>query len=195
MPWLAFNEVVKLRGDYADGYTNIALTNMLWEKYGSARGSLDRALMLSPNDARALYYRALLERRTGSTSAEVADLREVVRQYPQSRDGRRDLGIAYYRQHKYPEAVEQFEALQAIDSDDLAAHYNLSILYNRMGMPEKAAEQAEMYAIKKQDPAAAANSLDFLRVHTEVSSERESVPWHVHTNLTEDPAIASPPRP
>ena len=27
-----FNEVVKLRPDYADGYTNIALTNIAWEK-------------------------------------------------------------------------------------------------------------------------------------------------------------------
>ena len=37
----AFAHVVKLRPDYADGYTNIALTNILWEKYGSARASLD----------------------------------------------------------------------------------------------------------------------------------------------------------
>ena len=178
----AFSEVVRLRPDYPDGYTNVALTNMLWEKYGSAGSNLARALALAPKDARALYYMALINRRNGNAAAEVAMLQEVVRQYPQSRDGRRDLGITYYRQHKYPQAIEQFEALQAIDSDDLSAHYNLSILYNRMGMPEKAAQQAEMYAIKKQDPAAATNSLDFLRMHTEVSTEMESVPWHVHTD-------------
>ena len=178
----AFSEVVRLRPDYPDGYTNVALTNMLWEKYGSAGSNLARALALAPKDARALYYMALINRRNGNAAAEVAMLQEVVRQYPQSRDGRRDLGITYYRQQKYPQSVEQFEALQAIDSDDLTAHYNLSILYNRMGMPEKAAQQAEMYAIKKQDPAAATNSLDFLRMHTEVSTEMESVPWHVHTD-------------
>ena len=38
--------------------------------------------------------------------------------------------------------VQQFEALQAIDPDDLAAHYNLAVIYRRMGMKEKAAEQA-----------------------------------------------------
>jgi tetratricopeptide (TPR) repeat protein len=187
----AFGEVVRLRGDYAAGYTNIALTNILWENYDAARRSLGRALALSPRDARALYYRALLERRAGSSAAETADLREVVRQYPQSRDGRRELGIAYYRQHKYPEAVEQFEALLAIDSDDVTAHYNLSILYSRMGMAEKGAEQAKLYAIKKQDPAAAANSLDFLREHTELSAESESVPWHVHTDAPEEAGIGS----
>jgi tetratricopeptide (TPR) repeat protein len=180
----AFNEVVKLRPDYADGYTNIALTEMAWEKYASSRASLARALALSPNNARALYYMALLERRAGNSEAEVADLKNVVAQYPESRDARRDLGISYYQQHRYAEAVEQFEALQGIDSDDLTAHYNLSILYHRLGKDDQAAEQARMYATKKADPAAASNSLDFLRKHTEVSTEMESVPWHVHKDVT-----------
>lgn len=181
----AFSEVVKLRPDYADGYTNIALANMVWEKYGSARASLARALALSPNDARALYYKALLERRAGNPAAEIADLKRVVNLYPQSRDARRELGAVYYRQHKYPEAVEQFEALLEIDSDDLSAHYNLSILYHRLGMEEKAGTQSALYEMKKADPAAAVNSLEFLRDHPELSAEMESVPWHLHTDLAE----------
>jgi Tfp pilus assembly protein PilF len=186
----AFNEVVKLRPTYADGYTNIALTEMVWEKYDSARASLGRALALNRDDARALYYVALLEKRAGNTNALVADLRKVIAQYPQSRDARRELGVAYYQKHQYPEAVEQFEALLAIDSDDLTAHYNLSLLYSRLGMEEKARQQAELYAVKKADPGAAANSLDFLREHTEVSTELESVPWHVHTDMPEGIGIA-----
>ena len=51
----AFGEVVKLRPDYADGYTNIGLTDIAWEKYGSARAGLEKALTLSPGQrARAL---------------------------------------------------------------------------------------------------------------------------------------------
>ncbi len=48
--------------------------------------------------------------------------------------------------------MEQFEALQKIDPDDLAAHYNLSILYRRMGKPEEAAEQQAMFAIRRSIP-------------------------------------------
>jgi tetratricopeptide (TPR) repeat protein len=184
----AFNEVVKLRPDYADAYTNIALTNIAWEKYGSARGSLEWALAFSPGDARALYYLALLERRAGNSDAEIADLEAVVKQYPQSRDARRDLGTSYYREQKYPQAIEQFEALLAVDSDDIAAHYNLAILYYRVGMKEKAAVQQALFATKKIDPEAPTNSLDFLRGHPEVSEE--SVPWHVHTDLAEGSATA-----
>jgi Tfp pilus assembly protein PilF len=185
----AFGEVVKLRPDYADGYTNIALADIQWEKYASARGAIEKALSLSPTSARALYYAALLERRAGHSDAEIADLKEVVRQYPQSRDALLQLGISYYQQHQDDEAMHVFQALQAVDPDDLAAHYNLSVLYRRMGMTEKAAEQQAMFANKRFDPGAPTYSLDFLRHHPEISNE--SVPWHMHTDVPHNAAESS----
>ncbi len=177
----AFDQVVKLRPDYADGHINVGLTYIEWEKYSEARTSLEKALTLSSNNARALYYLALVERRSAHPDAEIADLQKVVEQYPQSRDARRELGISYYQQHQYDEAIQEFQALQAIDPDDLAAHYNLSILYRRTGQKEKASEQAALFATKEVDPGAPTYSLDFLRKHPEISTE--SVPWHMH----EDP--------
>ena len=134
-----------------------------------------------PNDARALYYLALVERRSRHSEAEIADLQKVVAQYPQSRDARRELGISYYQQHRSEEAMQQFKALQAIDPDDLAAHYNLAILYRREGMKKQAAEEAAQYTTKRIDPGAPTYSLDYLRKHPEISTE--SVPWHVHTDM------------
>lgn len=177
----AFEQVVKLRPDYDDGYVNVGLTYIEWEKYSLARPALDKALQLHPDYARALYYLALVERREGHPEAEVGDLQRVVEQYPQSRDARRELGIAYYQQHRADDAMAQFKALQAIDPDDVAAHYNLAILYRRKGMKAEAAEQAALYATKRIDPAAPTYSLDFLRRHPEISTE--SVPWHMHTDL------------
>jgi tetratricopeptide (TPR) repeat protein len=185
----AFNEVVKLRPDYADGYTNIALTNIEWEKYASARPELERALALKPDNARALFYMALVERRAGHTAAETADLEKVVAQYPQSRDARRELGVTYYQQHKQQQALEQFVALQGIDSDDLTAHYNLSLLYRRMGEKDKAKAEFAQFLTKKVDPGAPTYSLDFLRKHPEISIE--SVPWHMHTDMEPDQAAAA----
>jgi lipoprotein NlpI len=177
----AFEQVVRLRPDYDDGYVNVALTYIEWEKYSLARPALEKALQLHSDYARALYYLALVERREGHPEAEVGDLQRVVEQYPQSRDARRELGIAYYQQHRSDDAVAQFEALQAIDPDDLAAHYNLAILYRRKGLKAQAAEQAALYATKRIDPAAPTYSLDFLRKHPEISTE--SVPWHLHSDL------------
>jgi Tfp pilus assembly protein PilF len=175
----AFQHVTALRPDYADGWINVGLTYIEWEKYATARASLEKALTLSPNNARALYYLALIERRDGNCGAEIADLQNVVRQYPQARDARRELGISYYQQHRYPDAREQFEALQAIDPDDLTAHYNLAVIYRRLGMKTEAAQQAALFATKQVDPGAPTYSLDYLRKHPEISIE--SVPWHVHT--------------
>ncbi len=178
---LAFQQVVRLRPDYPDGYINMGLNYIAWEKYGQARAPLEKALDLHPHDARALYYLALVERRQRHSEAEIADLKEVVSQYPLSRDARRELGISYYQQHRVNDAILQFKALQAIDPDDLAAHYNLAILYRRTGLKQQATQEAAQFAIKKIDPSAPTYSLDYLRSHPEISNE--SVPWHVHSDL------------
>jgi tetratricopeptide (TPR) repeat protein len=127
---------------------------------------------------------ARVEREAGHTQEEVADLQKVVEQYPQSRDARRELGVTYYHLQKTEEAMAQFEALQAIDPDDTTAHYNLALLYSRLGMTDKAAQQAKLFATKKVDPNAPTYSLDFLRKHPEISTE--SVPWHLHTDVPPD---------
>ena len=178
----AFNEVVRLRRDYADGYTNIALAEIVWEKYGSARHAIGRALALEPDSARALYYDGLLERRAGNTKKERADLQRVVSLYPQSRDARRELGITYYQQGMDHEAMEQFQALERIDPDDVTAHYNLSILYRRAGRKDEAADEQAMFVDEEVDPGAPTYSLNYLRLHPEISTE--SVLWHVHTDLS-----------
>jgi tetratricopeptide (TPR) repeat protein len=177
----AFEEVVRLRPDYKDGYVNLGVNFIEWEKYSEARAPLEKALALHPKDARALYYLALVERRQRHSDAEIADLKEVVEQYPQSRDARRELGISYYQQHRVDDAMTQFKALQSIDPDDLAAHYNLAILYRRLGMKQQATQEAAQYAMKRIDPGAPTYSLDYLRKHPEISNE--SVPWHIHSEM------------
>jgi tetratricopeptide (TPR) repeat protein len=179
----AFAEVVRLRPDYADGYTNVALTEIEWEQFDPARRAIEKALQLSPNNARALYYRALLERRAGESDAELADLVEVVKQYPLARDARRELGITYFQRDDDENALKQFEALEGIDPDDVAAHYNLAILYRRMGMKKQAEQEQALLLTEKVDTESLTTSLEFLRTHPDSSDE--SVPWHIHTDLTQ----------
>lgn len=182
----AFSHVVALRPDYPDGYTNIGLTDMVWEKYGSARINIEKSLALAPENSRALYYMGLVERREAHPDMAIADFQKVVAKFPRSRDAHRELGVTYFQQHQWQDAVAQFQAVQGIDPDDLAAHYNLAILYSRLGMKKQAAEQAALFATKKPDPEARNYSLDFLTKHPEITNE--SVPWHMHTDLLAGPA-------
>ena len=174
----AFEKVAKLRPTYADAFTNMAIVQIAWEKYPEARPNLERALALAPGNARALYYRALIERNAGDVEKATADLQEVARQYPRSRDAHRELGFSFYQQHKYPEARAEYEAVQGIDPDDLAAHYNLAILYRRLGMKKEASEQSALFADQKDDPTASVYALEYLRGHNEIANE--SVVWHAH---------------
>jgi len=174
----AFERVVAMRPDYADGYTNVAISDISWERYESARNYLNRALALAPKNARALYYLALVERIQGNLDAAVADLREVAAQFPRSRDAHRELGYSLFQQHKYAEACAEYQAVQGIDPDDLAGHYMLSILYRRLGRKEDAAREAAIFADQKDDPTANVYALEWLAKHPEVTAE--SIPWHIH---------------
>jgi Flp pilus assembly protein TadD len=182
----AFEQVSRLRPDYADAFTNIAIANFQWERYDEARASLEKTLQLSPHNARALYYLALVERIQGRLDAAIGDLREVTAQFPRSRDAHRELGFSLYQQHRYDEARTEYETLQSIDPDDLAAHYVLSIVYRRLGMKEQAARESAAFADQKDDPTASTYALEFLRKHPEITSE--SVPWHTHNDLSEQPS-------
>jgi len=174
----AFDRVAKLRPEYADVYTNMAIVQIAWQKYDEARPNLERALTILPNNARALYYRALVERQMGRTDMTVTDLQKVVESFPESRDAHRELGFTYYQLHQYQQALAEYQKVQAIDPDDLAAHYTLSILYRRLGMKDLAREQAAMFADQKDDPTASTYALEYLRTHPSVANE--SVVWHTH---------------
>ena len=180
----AFERVAALRPDYADAFTNMAVVEILWEKYDDARPNLAKALSLLPGDPRALYYRALVGRNGGQVKEAIADLEAVLVKYPRSKDALRELGFSYYQQHNYPRARDIYEQLQGVDPDDLAAHYNLAILYRRLGQKDKASYEAARFADQKDDPTASVYALEFLRKHPEVANE--SVVWHAH-DLTGDP--------
>jgi len=179
----AFERVAALRPDYADAFTNMAVVEVSWEKYDDAKANLAKALVILPADPRALYYKAIVERQAGQVPAAIADLKAALDKYPRFKDAIRELGFSYYQQHDYPAAREAYERLQAIDPDDLAAHYQLAILYRRLGDKAKAAIESAKFADQKDDPTASMYALEFLRKHPEVASE--SVVWHTH-DLTGD---------
>ncbi len=179
----AFEQVAALRPDYADAFTNMAVVEIVWEKYDDAKGNLAKALALLPGDPRALYYRAVVERNAGQVKEAIADLQAVLEKYPRSKDALRELGFSYFQQHDYPQARDMYERIQVIDPDDLAAHYQLAILYRRLGEKAKSAIESAKFADQKDDPSASEYALQFLRKHPEVAAE--SIGWHTH-DLTGD---------
>jgi len=180
----AFERVAALRPDYADAFTNMGIVEISWERYDDAKPNLAKALTLLPGDPRALYYRAVVERNAGQVKEAIADFQSVLAKYPRAKDALRELGFSYYQQHDYAAARAAYEKLQVVDPDDLAAHYQLAILYRRLGEKQKAAIESAKFADQKDDPTASTYALEFLGKHPEVAAE--SVVWHTH-DLTGDP--------
>jgi tetratricopeptide (TPR) repeat protein/nitrate/TMAO reductase-like tetraheme cytochrome c subunit len=174
----AFFHVLSLRPDYGDAYTNLGIVYLQWEDFSAAGSCLTRALTMMPNDARALYYQALVERNEGELHRALSDLRKVAALFPRSTDVHRELGFTYYQQNEFALAKTEYETLQRIDPDDSSAHYYLAIIYRRQGDVEKAAAESALYAEKKDDPLTNSSPLEYRRSHPEVF--RESLPWHMH---------------
>jgi hypothetical protein len=75
-------------------------------------------------------------------------------------------------------AREQFEALQAINPDDITANYYLAYIYEMLGMKQKAVEQIKLFEERKEDVAAEPLAQDYWSKHPDVA--RELAPYHLH---------------
>ncbi len=179
----AFGKVVELTPDYVDGHINIAVAKYSAGSYEAALKVLDRVLRKAPGNMRAQFYQGRVLRAQYRMEEAVRKLKPVVAVYPRFRQVRQDLGYAYFWQKRYDLAREQYEALQAVDPDDLSAHYYLSIIYRQLGLADKAAEQAAFYADRKDDPGAALFAQEYGQRHPEIVLE--TLPYHVHENSRE----------
>lgn len=179
----AFERVAALRPDYADAQTNIALTNYMYEKYEPAMQAIERALKIAPGDPRATFYKASILRVQGKLDEAAQLFEQVATQFPRLRDAHRELAYIYYEKQDYERSRREYEALQQVDPDDLAGHYGLMRVYRKLGMKEKAEQQAALFYDRKDDPTVGPLGLGFLAKHADLSAE--SVPWHKHTLVPE----------
>jgi tetratricopeptide (TPR) repeat protein len=195
----AFQKVVEINPNYVDGYINLAianystlidtradldgpgnmsLANSSYKDYAPALLFLEKALRKSPGNLRALFYRGLIGRLQNRLADADRDLETVVKAYPRFRQARQELGYSYYLQKEYTLSRNQFEALQAINSDDLTAHYYLSLIYEKLHMNQDAAREAALYAEHKDDLGAALLGLYWRNNHPDVA--HENTPYHLH---------------
>lgn len=175
----AFEQLAQIRPNYDRAWANIGIAYYRWEKYEEAAKYLAKALAMDPGSARTLYWQALTFRNQGNVSGAIADLKQAAILYPLSSDIHRELGFSYYQQHQYKLAEAQYQTVQSINPNDLAAHYILGIVYSRLGMHKQANEQEKLFADQKLDPMADVSMQDYYARHPFIANE--AVPWHVHT--------------
>jgi tetratricopeptide (TPR) repeat protein len=86
-----------------------------------------------------------------------------------------------FLEKKYADAIREFQAVLAIDPEDVQAHYNLMLCYNGLGDRERAEEHQKRYMRFKADESAQAITGNYRITHPEDNNERQSI--HEHTSV------------
>lgn len=148
------------------------------DQYDRAATILDAVVQANPENMRALFQQARVYVRRGQLDEAEANIRRVLAAFPRDRLSLQQLGELCKIKHDYHGARECYEKVLAIDPEDLGAHYNLMLVFRKLGMKDEAKREAKIFADLKDDPGALPLANMFLRKHPEMSNE--SVFWHIH---------------
>jgi tetratricopeptide (TPR) repeat protein len=175
----AFGQVVGLDEAYRPmAITNRALTLIELARYDEAGKWLDEVVSANPNNMRAAFQQARVFIKFGKLAEAEASLKRVLAAYPRDRLSWQQFGELCKIKRDYEGARHSYEQVLSIDPEDAGAHYNLMLIFRKIGRNDAAAREAKLFADLKDDPAAFPIANEFLRLHPEMSNE--SVPFHVH---------------
>jgi tetratricopeptide (TPR) repeat protein len=179
---LAIDAFVQAAG-LDEKYCQMALVNQALglielDQYDAAARLLEGVVKANPENARALFQQARVFIKRGQLSDAEANLRRVLAAFPRDRISLQQLGELCKIKRDYPGARECYGKILQIDPEDLGAHYNLMLVFRKLGMTEEAKRESKIFAELKDDPSATPLANAFLRKHPEMSNE--SVFWHVH---------------
>ena len=175
----AFTRAAELDEKYRPvALTNRAMAHLELEQYDEAAAILDQVVKANPDNMRAVFQQARIFIKRGQLDQAESNIRRVLAAYPRDRISLQQLGELCKIKRDYPGALDCFEKILQIDPEDQGAHYNLMLVYRKLGRNDDARREAKIFADLKDDPGALSLANQFLRKHPEMSNE--SVYWHIH---------------
>jgi tetratricopeptide (TPR) repeat protein len=179
----AFEKITEIDANNADGWVNLGRVAVQEGDMERARIVLEKALTLQPKLARANYFYARVLRNDGNYDEAAKRLRLVLDQYPRDRVVRNELGRTLFLQHKYADAIKEFQATLGVDPEDLQAHYNLMLCYQGLGDDANSQLHRTLYMRFKADEASQAITGAYRLKHPEDNAERQTVHEHLSAPL------------
>ncbi len=175
----AFTRAAELDEKYRPmALVNRAMAHIELEQYDEAASILEAVVKANPTNARALFQQARIFIKRGQLEQAENNLKQVLAAFPRDRISLQQLGELCKIKRDYKEALECYDKILQIDPEDPGAHYNLMLVYRKLGRTDDAKREAKIFADLKDDPGALSLANQFLRKHPEMSNE--SVYWHVH---------------
>ena len=186
----AFDEVIKADvKDYkAFAITNKALALMEMGGWQEAEKLVNKALEIDVNNNRAIFQRGRINRVRSRLAKAEDDFKKVLESFPRDRVTLQQLGeLAKIKSDSLPPkerkaqlqiAQSYYEKVLEIDPEDVSAHYNLIVIYQKLGMRDEAKKEAIIFRDLKDDPGVTSLASNFLQKNWKIGIE--SLPFHTH---------------
>jgi tetratricopeptide (TPR) repeat protein len=183
----AWTKAADLAPDKPDGPLNRARAEIAEGRLADAKASLAEAEKRRPGSSKAAFFRATVAKDEGRLADAETDLKAVLEKFPLDRVAWNNLGLVYWLDGKFPEALAAYGKTLSIDPEDVNAHYNLMRVYRAMGDRTNADLEDAAYRKYKDDESIRAIAGPYRLDHE--WANRESQPIHVHAEAEPPPAI------
>jgi tetratricopeptide (TPR) repeat protein len=186
----AFDEVIDYDvKDYkAFAFTNKALALMELGGWKEAEKLINKALSLDAQNMRAIFQSGRIERVLSRLDEAEANFKKVLEKYPRDRMTLQQLGeLAKIKSDTVPKeqrnaqleiAENYYKQILAIDPEDMGSHYNMMIIYQKLGKRDEAKKESLIFKDLKDDPQVTALAGNFLQTNLNIGNE--SLPFHTH---------------
>lgn len=198
----AFDEVIDADvKDYKPfALTNKALALMELGGWREADKLVNKALSIDANNYRAVFQSGRIDRVQSRLDEAEANFKKVLEKYPNDRLTLQQLGelakiksdtvAPEDRKNQLQIARNLYEQVLAIDPEDVSSHYNLIIIYQKLGMREESKKEAAIFKDLKDDPQVTALASNFLQTNKNIGNE--SLPFHTHDLKPFQPVFEKP---
>jgi tetratricopeptide (TPR) repeat protein len=187
----AFRRVTEAEPGYADGWVNVARALVAEGEIAAARPFLAKALAIKPKLARALFFRATIEKEDGDYDAALASLAAVEAQFPRDRVVLNQEARVLFLQRRYADALKVLDRVCMVDPEDVQMHYTAMLCHRALGHTQQAAREAALFRRFKADESAQAITARQRRQSPEDNNERQ--PIHEHDSVRLPFGGAAPP--
>ena len=149
---------------------------------------VNKALEIDINNNRAIFQRGRINRVRSRLAKAEEDFKTVLESFPSDRVTLQQLGeLAKIKSDSLPlkERKAQLQIAQGfyekvleIDPEDVSAHYNLIVIYQKLGLRDEAKKEAIIFRDLKDDPGTTSLASSFLQKNRNIGIE--SLPFHKH---------------
>jgi tetratricopeptide (TPR) repeat protein len=134
----AFEKVVAISPEYADGHNNLGVLLKERKKNVEALESFKNAINLKPDFAQAFYNVGLVHQSEGEIALSIQAYEKAIILKKDYAEAYNNLGQAFKSLGKFQKALQAFEASTLHNPKNLVGLFNLGISYQENEEPEKA---------------------------------------------------------